>query len=149
MSRWFADILLLTLVLVCSLWFGTGTVLADDWIHEGMAEPGKWTTGFTRRDHLEMLELAAKEKKGPKRLREFLFIDRREFMEQAFVNYPQSWAFIHYLLHTSRENRQLFDRFWDSFKTIPAHGDAIRAALGERSLEMLERDFEFHVEGLR
>ena len=46
MSRRFEDVLLLTSVFVCSLWIGTGTVLADDWIHEGMAEPGKWTTGF-------------------------------------------------------------------------------------------------------
>jgi hypothetical protein len=128
------------------LWFNEGLA---EYFEEAKVVDGKWTTGFTRRDHLEMLELATKEKKGPKRLSEFLFIDDRAFMEQAFVNYPQSWAFIHYLLHTTRENRQLFDRFWDSFKKIPAHGDAIRAALGNVSLEALERGFEWHVDGLR
>jgi outer membrane protein len=46
MSRLIAGFLFLTSVLLCSFWIGTGTVLADDWIHEGMAEPGKWTTGF-------------------------------------------------------------------------------------------------------
>jgi outer membrane protein len=46
MSRLIAGLLFLTSVLLCSLSIGTGTVLADDWIHEGMAEPGKWTTGF-------------------------------------------------------------------------------------------------------
>jgi hypothetical protein len=65
------------------------------------------------------------------------------------VNYPQAWAFIHFLLHTTRENRQLFDRFWDSFKKIPAHGDAIRAALGDRTIEALEADFRAHVDGLK
>lgn len=127
------------------------------WFNEGLAEyfeeakivDSKWTTGFPRRDHLEMLELARREKQEPAPLREFLFLDNRAFMEKAFVNYPQSWAFIHYLLHTSRENRQLFDRFWDSFKKIPAHGDAIRAALGDRSIESLEAEFRTHVEGLR
>jgi tetratricopeptide (TPR) repeat protein len=127
------------------------------WFNEGLAEyfesakivDGKWTTGFPRRDHLEMLELAHREKQDPARLRDFLFLDDKAFMEKAFVDYPQAWAFIHFLLHTTRENRQLFDRFWDSFKRIPAHADAIRAALGDRSLEAMERDFEAHIEEMR
>jgi hypothetical protein len=127
------------------------------WFNEGLAEyfeevkiiDGKWTTGSPRVDHLEMLEFAAKESQGPARLREFLFLDNRAFMQKAFVNYPQSWAFIHFLLHTTRENRQLFDRFWDSFKRIPAHTDAIREALGDRRVEELEAAFDAHVEQLR
>lgn len=127
------------------------------WFNEGLAEyfeevkiiDGKWTTGATRVDHLQMLQYAAEEKQGPARLRDFLFLDDRAFMEKAFVNYPQSWAFIHFLLHTSRENRELFDRFWDSFKRIPAHADAIREALGDRRLEDLEAAFDAHVAGLR
>ena len=46
MSRLIAGALFFTSVLLCPLWIGTANVLADDWIHEGMAEPGKWTTGF-------------------------------------------------------------------------------------------------------
>jgi tetratricopeptide (TPR) repeat protein len=126
------------------------------WFNEGLAEyfeevkivDGKWTTGAPRVDHLQMLAFAAKESQGPARLRDFLFLDNRAFMEKAFVNYPQSWAFIHFLLHTTRENRQLFDRFWDSFKRIPAHADAIRDALGDRNVEGLEGAFEAHVAAL-
>ncbi|HJR76266.1 MAG TPA: hypothetical protein VJ805_04805 [Nitrospiraceae bacterium] len=33
-------------VLIYSLVTMTGAVFAADWVHEGMAEPGKWTTGF-------------------------------------------------------------------------------------------------------
>ena len=122
------------------------------WFNEGLAEyfeeakviQGKWTTGAPRGDHLAVLKA-----KAPQPLRDFLFLDDRGFMGNAFANYAQAWAFMHFLLHTSRENRQLFDRFWDSFKKMPAHAEAIRAALGDRTLESLDAEFRTHVEGLR
>jgi tetratricopeptide (TPR) repeat protein len=119
------------------------------WFNEGLAEyfeeakviQGKWTTGAPRHDHLELL-------KPPQPLEKFLFLDRRAFMANAGPNYAQGWAFMHFLLHSSRENRQLFDRFWDSFKRIPSHAEAIRAALGDRTVASLEPEFRVHVDVL-
>jgi tetratricopeptide (TPR) repeat protein len=123
------------------LWFNEGLA---EYFEEAKVVSGKWTTGEPRRDHLAMLAMRA-----PQPLRDFLFLDDRGFMANASANYAQAWAFMQYLLHTSRENRQLFDRFWDSFKKIPAHAEAIRAALGDRSIDLLDGDFRAHVEGLR
>jgi tetratricopeptide (TPR) repeat protein len=116
------------------------------WFNEGLAEyfeeakviNGKWTTGAVRRDHLALLE-------KPQPLSEFLFLDNRAFMKNAFMDYAEAWAFIHFLLHTTRENHQLFDAFWDAFKTIPAHADAIRTALGDRPIRLLDEEFRAHL----
>jgi len=120
------------------------------WFNEGLAEyfeeakivSGKWTTGATRYDHLDWL-------KPPLPLKDFLYLDRKSFMANAGPSYAQGWAFIHFLLHTTRENRQLFDRFWDSFKKIPSHAEAIRTALSDRAIEALDMAFQAHVDGLR
>lgn len=121
------------------LWFNEGLA---EYFEEAKVVSGTWTTGATRHDHLERL-------KPPKPLKDFLFLDRKSFMANAGPSYAQGWAFIHFLLHTSRENRQLFDRFWDSFKRIPSHAEAIRAALSDRTIESLDMAFQAHVEGLR
>jgi len=121
------------------LWFNEGLA---EYFEEAKVVQGKWTTGAPRPDHLKRLGL-------PQPLREFLFLDDRAFMGNATANYAQAWAFIHFLLHTSRENRQLFDRFWDSFKRIPNHAEAIRAALLDRTPDSLDAAFRAHVDALR
>jgi len=116
------------------------------WFNEGLAEyfegakviHGTWTTGEPRADHLSRL-------KAPQPLDKFLFLDGTAFMANASFDYAQAWAFIHFLLHSTRENRDLFDAFWDSFKRIPAHADAIRDALGDRKIEELDAEFRAHV----
>jgi hypothetical protein len=45
MSRLTRSSFLFASIFVCSLVM-VGIAFADDWVHEGMAEPGKWTTGF-------------------------------------------------------------------------------------------------------
>jgi tetratricopeptide (TPR) repeat protein len=120
------------------------------WFNEGLAEyfeeakivRGEWTTGAPRQDHLETLGGRTKP------LDRFLFLDDAAFMREAGPNYAQAWAFIHFLFHSTRENRQLFDRFWDSFKAIPAHADAIRAAMGDRTIGRLQVGFEAHLSSL-
>jgi hypothetical protein len=121
------------------LWFNEGLAV---YFEEVKIVQGKWTTGAPRPGLLGLLET-------PQPLHDFLFLDRQAFMANAGMNYPQAWSFIHFLLHTTPENRQLFGRFWDSFKRIPAHADAIRDALGDRTVDMLDMGFQAHVRALR
>ncbi|HEX5135518.1 MAG TPA: DUF1570 domain-containing protein [Planctomycetota bacterium] len=121
------------------LWFNEGLA---EYFEEARVVRGVWTTGDPRHDHLALLV-------APQPLKDFLFLDRGAFMRRAFVNYAQAWAFIHFLLHSTRENRQLFDRFWDSFKRIPSNADAIRDALGDRPIDSVDGEFRVHVEALR
>jgi hypothetical protein len=121
------------------------------WFNEGLAEyfevarvvGGRWKFGAPRADHLRTLE------EGTRSLEKWLFIDEREFMEKAGFNYAQSWAFMQFLRHSTRENEELFERFWQAFKTTPNTKAAIRHALGDRPLWELDREFAEHVGKLR
>jgi tetratricopeptide (TPR) repeat protein len=121
------------------------------WFNEGLAEyyeiakvaRGKWRLGDPNPDHIEIL---AKKKVMP--LKEFLYRDHATFMKTALHHYAQSWAFIRFLRHSTRENKELFERFWEAFKTIPSRKPALDHALEGVNLIRLENDFEAHVSKL-
>jgi tetratricopeptide (TPR) repeat protein len=124
------------------------------WFNEGLAEyyeiakvaRGGWQLGDPYRYHLDVL---AQEKNGIMPLKEFLYRDHSTFMKTATHHYAQSWAFIQFLRHTTRENKQLFGPFWNAFKTIPSRKPALDHALEEVNLRALESDFQAHVTKLQ
>jgi hypothetical protein len=127
--------------------------LMDDpplWFNEGNAEyyetaemsAGQWRLGRVRTDHLATLS------RGLMPLVPFLYRGRLEFLTQAGPHYAQSWAFIHFLRHSTANNKKLFDAFWDAFKSVPDHTAALDKVLVAVDLEKLEADFKAHVAGL-
>lgn len=121
------------------------------WFDEGLAEyfeaarvvRGEWSLGEPRREHLDLLS------KRRKPLDEFLFLDAAGFWKEADLHYAEAWAFVHFLLHHTPWNRQLFDRFWETFKRIPSHGDAIRETLADCPLRILDADFDAYLRRMR
>lgn len=121
------------------------------WFDEGLAEyfegakvvRGEWSLGAPRGDHLDVLA------RGRKPLDEFLYLDADAFWKEAEVNYAEAWAFIHFLLHNTPGHRRIFDRFWDAFRRIPSPDDAIREALADCPMKILDADFGAYIERLR
>lgn len=127
------------------------------WFNEGMAEyyeiakvhRGKWRLGEPHKYHLDVLRPKDEKGKGIMPLKEFLYRDHQTFMKTAAHHYAQSWAFIQFLRHSSRENKELFERFWKAFKEIPSRKPALDHALEGVDLRFLEIDFQAHVAKLQ
>jgi hypothetical protein len=121
------------------------------WFDEGLAEyfegakvvRGEWSLGAPRREHLDLLVRTRKP------LDEFLFLDARGFYADPRLHYAEAWAFVHFLLHHTPWHRELLDRFWDAFRRVPSQGDAVREALADCPLKILDADFEAYVRRLR
>jgi len=122
------------------------------WFNEGLAEyyeiarvhRGQWRVGEANPYHLRILD-----DKGLLPLKEFLYRDHATFMKTAHVHYAQSWAFIQFLRNTTRENGQLFGRFWKAFKTMPSNKAALDHVLESVDLNALEAAFSDHVAKLQ
>ncbi len=115
------------------------------WFNEGIAEyyeaadlvRGKLKTGRIVKAHIKTLR---KVDLAP--LPKLLGMQPREFMSNPTRHYAQSWAFIHFLRHTTKERAELFRRFWNAFRKFPSHKKAMLWALRGQSLTDLERDFK-------
>ncbi|MHC4819543.1 MAG: DUF1570 domain-containing protein, partial [Planctomycetota bacterium] len=118
------------------------------WFNEGLAEyyeiarvhRGQWRVGDANAYHLKTLS-----DKGIMPLKEFLYRDHASFMKKAQEHYAQSWAFIRFLRHSTRENGQLFERFWEALKTNPSRKAALDEALDGIDLDALETAFRDHL----
>jgi hypothetical protein len=114
------------------------------WFNEGMAEyyesaeykGGRWQTGVVRKDHLETLT-----SKSNWELKDFLSTPQPEFMKRADHAYAQSWAFVHFLRHSDRKNKQLFGKFFESFRETPSGAKAMETMLASMDLQALEKEF--------
>jgi tetratricopeptide (TPR) repeat protein len=120
------------------------------WFNEGLAEyyetsvmvNGSWKLGEPRADHLAVLQ------KNLMPLRDFLYRSARDFQRDPIAHYAQSWAFIHFLRHSTPDRKKLFEAFWKAFRTTPSNRAAMDLVLLSIDLGSLERDFQAHVKGL-
>lgn len=80
---------------------------------------------------------------------ELLDMGQREFYANAQLNYPQSWALVHFLLHESDETREVFRAYWNALRSGSDADEARRAAFGAEGLENLERRARQHVFDVR
>jgi tetratricopeptide (TPR) repeat protein len=119
------------------------------WFNEGLAEYFESAEtvsdlGRSRPDHLKQLEA------GMRPLQELLGLTPPEFYnENALVHYAQAWALIHFLRHGPEANHKLFERMWETFKKVPAPGEATRLAVQGVDLVQFDKDFRRHVAMLR
>jgi tetratricopeptide (TPR) repeat protein len=108
-------------------------VFLDDcplWFNEGCAEFygsseeifGGIKPGAVDREAVKLLK--AKVRELP-RLSELFTMGRREFMENAHLHYPQSWAVVHYLMTT--KERDLNSVLMDYFESLRAGRSGLEA----------------------
>ena len=125
------------------------------WLNEGLAEyfeqsrtaRGKPVAGMIQEGHIRQLALLRPTRRPS--LAKILSMESREFYAMPQVSYPTSWAFVHFLRHTTRQNRKAFDRLIENLRTgvsiEVAHGELMGTARPSK----LETEFWQYVAKLR
>lgn len=124
------------------------------WLDEGMAgyyeiakkERGKWKVGEI---HPQYRRLLTYSKTKLNRLEDLIYMDRMEFLKNASLNYAQSWAFVNFLRHTTRENRSLFSALFETLQRDMPMKAALDEVFGEVDLDKLDAEFKIYVNQMK
>lgn len=130
------------------------------WLNEGLAEyfaasrtPQKtWRDGRTNEGRLAHLRsrptvgLAPIEKLKP--LRDFIIVSHTLFMAEGPDNYAQAWAFVHYLRHSTVENKGRFKTLMDELLAGSTNEAALDRAFDGVDWKALDRELKAHIERL-
>jgi hypothetical protein len=123
------------------------------WFNEGLAEyyeravrdKGRWTFGQVHPSHVRVL-------KEPGTLlmpiKFFLHMGRTEFNVDPRLSYAQSWAFVHFLRHSTQANVKIFERLFQALQRDAPAVEAVTEVFGRVNLQRLQADFEAYIEGL-
>jgi tetratricopeptide (TPR) repeat protein len=124
---------------------------APRWFNEGLAQyyeladtvNGKFTTGQVDERALRVLDDA-----GTAPLTDFFRLDADGFMDAETVgrNYAQAWAFVHFLQHSGKPERAVFDRLFAGLCDGLAADAAVHAAFEGVDLDALEAAFLDYLE---
>ncbi|MCZ6786450.1 MAG: DUF1570 domain-containing protein [Planctomycetota bacterium] len=84
-------------------------------------------------------------------LKDYFKLTPRQFyaQEKSGVHYAQAWALVHFLRHSTKENRELFQRMWDTCKRVRSPDEAMRQAFEGVDLDKLDEEFRRHIVLLR
>ena len=123
------------------------------WFNEGLAEyyeraervQGRWVFGQVHADHVRYLKESGA-LKAP--LDDFLYMEGRDFQKNPAANYARSWAFIHFLRHSTRENSRLFESLFEELQSGMPAREALNRVFGEVDLDELKDEFEAYVRAL-
>ncbi|MEM7306989.1 MAG: DUF1570 domain-containing protein [Planctomycetota bacterium] len=121
------------------------------WLNEGLAEyyenirsvGGSWHQDLPNERHLA----AIRRRSNRIALRDFLHASPAEFYAHP-KSYPQAWALVHFLLHSTDEARSDFDELIDRLIAGENPSRALAAVFGSGDLETLERAFGAHLNEL-
>jgi tetratricopeptide (TPR) repeat protein len=123
------------------------------WFNEGLAEyyeraerdKGKWTFGQIHTDHVRMLK-GTDARLMP--LEVFVRLKPGEFKSNPKLCYAQSWAFIHFLRHSTAANARIFDQLFKSLQGDVPPEDVIEKVFGRIDLEKLQSEFVAYIQAL-
>lgn len=74
----------------------------------------------------------------------------QEFQANPDISYPQSYSFVHFLLHTrNRRYRGIMDKLIDELMNCKGRGEAVRIAFDGIDFKQMEEDWISHVGGMR
>jgi hypothetical protein len=124
------------------------------WLNEGTAEyfetavlaGGRVEHGTPVRSHI-MLLTAKQTEWVP--LDELIHMGRAEFYKQSSRNYAQSWALVHYLLQGGRDERKLYQDYFEALLAGSSAREAGEAAFGAVDTRALLGKLKEHVKPLR
>ncbi|MFH2000568.1 MAG: DUF1570 domain-containing protein, partial [Planctomycetota bacterium] len=123
------------------------------WLNEGLAEyyeiaervGGDWKLGKTHPDHVHTLAVR-KQERIP--LKEFLHCSASDFRKKTSLYYAQSWAFIHFLRHSTRENSALFTKLLEASRRKTSPEEIVTDFLQGVDLDLLQEEFSKHLESM-
>ena len=116
------------------------------WLNEGLAEyfaaareeRGGWRDGKLNEGRLAALKSARRGTLVP--LERFLFQSPAEFMRTPGPSYAQAWGLVHFLRHSSRENRDCLEALLSNLQGGQDNRTAIESAFAGRDLAVLDAD---------
>lgn len=82
-------------------------------------------------------------------LKVFFYLEYDRFYQFKELLYPQSWAFIHFLKHSSKENRELYDNMLETIKTGIGKMKSVDKVFGSVDLDALNDDFQAYVQNMK
>jgi hypothetical protein len=134
------------------IWFNEG--LAEyyeiaDYVYRGLrCRGGQVSTGHLLALHPLDQVIGLSRQLNITPLDRFLFITPEAFYKNPKVHYAQSWAFIHFLRHSTDQNKQLFWTLFDALqKNIPTR-QALNQVFQGRDLGKLQEAFKTHIKDL-
>jgi len=129
------------------------TVTPPVWFNEGLAEyyeqaekkKGRWLLDTVNTYHLRILT-SQEIKIMP--LKDFIYLSYNDFYKNASLCYAQSWAFIHFLRHSTPTNRKMFNSLFELFqRNLPVRA-TLEDIFNKIDLDKLEADFKDHLKRL-
>ena len=130
------------------------------WLNEGLAEyfaaarsnGAAWHDGALEVGRLSVLRQLGTLDGGLAQqllpLEKFVTLRSQEFMANAQVGYAQAWAFVHFLRHSSVQNKDSFKRLIRELMAGRSTEDAVRSAFRGVDWKRLDAEFQRHIEGL-
>lgn len=123
------------------------------WLNEGLAVyhenakriGGKWRFGAV---HLSRRITIRNEKDAFLPLDKFLHLKPEEFYESPDLNYAQAWAFIHFLRHTTEQNKKLFKSIFKASLSEQPVEKWMKQVLRSIDLLELQKAFDAHLEAI-
>ncbi len=124
------------------LWFNEGTA---EYFETAALSRGRMEPGEPVGPHVARLN--DKDTKWVP-LEELVFMARAEFYGDAGLHYAQSWATVHFLLHSERSDRQLYFDYLEALVGGATPREAGQRVFGEADLVALDRRVKDHIKAL-
>jgi hypothetical protein len=126
------------------------------WLNEGFADyfarsrtATGWRNGKTHATYVLYLnQLLAQGSRGLVPLPEFLSLDDHRFLADATKHYAQSWALVHFLMHSTAENEGLLYAYIAELTGGASAEEARARTFALVDLFALDATFREHVRGL-
>ena len=125
------------------------------WLNEGLAEyyaasrtpQGSWRDGRLNEMRMGTLRGGGRDARLLP-LAELFELEQPAFMADGARCYAQAWAFVHFLEHSSVQNRDRLERLIQSLLEGATHAEAIERAFGDVQLTELDAQLAEHIEKL-
>ncbi len=124
------------------IWFNEGTA---EYFETATLKRGKMTPGAPLMNHVA--SLTAKGTRWTK-LSELVQMSQSEFYADAGLHYAQGWALVHYLLHSGRDEKKMYETYRQALVDGADQKGAAEVAFGGVDWNGLERAVKAHVKGL-
>ncbi|MFT7464086.1 MAG: tetratricopeptide (TPR) repeat protein [Pseudohongiellaceae bacterium] len=124
------------------LWFNEGTA---EYFETATLKRGKMTPGDPLVNHV--VQLNSKGMRWAK-IEDLVLMSRAEFMADAGLHYAESWALVHYLLHSGRDEKKIYESYRQALIEGATQVGAAESAFAGVDWNALERAVKEHVREL-
>jgi tetratricopeptide (TPR) repeat protein len=125
------------------VWFNEGTA---EYVETASLKRSTMTPGDPVPNHVALLSDADTDWTP---LAELVRMSRAEFYGKTWLHYGEAWALIHYLNHSGRKEKKLFDSYLDALLDGMDIDGAADHAFGDVDMTKMQREVRNHVRAMR